>query len=62
VRRQRANAAATMAAQPLATLDELSPNDVFARRLALEELTPELQQALGERFREIVKSITEGAA
>ena len=62
VRRQRANAAATLAAQAMATLDELSPGDVFARRLALEELTPALQQALEERFREVVTSLTEGAA
>ena len=59
VRRQRANAAATLAAETMATLDELSPDDVFGRRLALEELTPELQQALEERFREVVASLTE---
>ena len=62
VRRQRANAAATLAAQALATLDELSPSDVFARRLALEDMAPELQQALSERFREVVTSLTEVAA
>ena len=62
VRRQRANAAATLAAEALATLDELSPGDVFARRLALEDLAPELQQALEARFRDVVTSLTEGAA
>lgn len=62
VRRQRANAAATLAAEALATLDELSPGDVFARRLALEDLAPELQQALEARFREVVTSLTEVAA
>ncbi len=62
VRRQRANAAATLAAEALATLDELSPGDVFARRLALEDLAPELQQALAARFREVVTSLTEVAA
>ncbi len=62
VRRQRANAAATLAAEALATLEELSPGDVFARRLALEVLAPELQQALEARFREVVTSLTEVAA
>ena len=62
VRRQRANASATLAAEALATLDELSPGDVFERRLALEDLAPELQQALAARFREVVTSLTEVAA
>ena len=62
VRRQRANAAATLAAESLAKLEELSPGDVFARRLALEDLAPELQQALAARFREVVTSLTEVAA
>ena len=61
-RRQRANAAGTLAAEALATLEELSPGDVFARRLALEDLAPELQQALAARFREVVTSLTEVAA
>jgi exonuclease SbcD len=61
VRRQRANAAATMASETLETLDELSPEDVFARRLAQEELPPDMQEALGHRYREVVKGITEGA-
>ena len=62
VRRQRANAAATLAFESMATLDELSPGDVFARRLALEDLAPELQQALEARFRDVVTSLTEVAA
>ena len=62
VRRQRANTAASLAAEALATLDELSPVEVFARRLALEELTPDVQQALEARFGEIVQSLAEDAA
>ena len=62
VRRQRANTAASLAAEALATLDELSPAEVFARRLALEELTPDVQQALEARFGEIVQSLAEDAA
>lgn len=61
VRRQRAATAGILDGDILETLDELSPEDVFARRLAQEDLPPETQQALGQRFREVVKSITEGA-
>jgi exonuclease SbcD len=62
VRRQRGNAAVSIAREVSETLDELSPDDVFARRLAQEELTPELEQALGQRYRAIVISLTEAAA
>lgn len=62
VRRQRGNAAAAIAGQVSETLDELSPDDVFARRLAHEDLTPELQSALGQRYRAVVTRLTEGAA
>ena len=43
-------------------LDELSPHEVFTRRLAQEELADDLQQALNKRFRGIVASLTEGEA
>ena len=66
VRRQRTSAAAALQSAAQETLDELSPHDVFARRLAAETLAPELQQALEERYRTVVQSITspteEGAA
>jgi exonuclease SbcD len=62
VRRQRGNVPASMAGEISETLDELSPDDVFARRLAQEELTPELQLALNQRYRAVVTSLTEGAA
>ncbi len=58
VRRQRSNAAAIIAGEATATLDELSPDDVFARRLAPEDLPPELQQALSQRYRAVVASLT----
>ena len=61
VRRQRANTAGTLEGDILETLDELSPEDVFARRLAQEDLPAETQAALAQRFRDVVKSITEGA-
>ena len=60
LRRQRGNAAAAIAGQVNETLDELTPDDVFARRLAQEELTPELQLALGQRFRAVVTRLTVG--
>ena len=59
VRRQRGNTAVSIAGEVSETLDELSPDDVFARRLAQEELTSELQLALGQRYRTIVTSLTE---
>ena len=61
VRRLRGTAAASLAAEQSETLDELSPDDVFARRLAQEELTPELQRELRQRYRAVVTSLTEGA-
>lgn len=60
VRRQRANTAASLVSDTLETLDELSPQDVFARRLAQEDLPAQMQQALSQRFHSVVKSITEG--
>ncbi|MFH1659760.1 MAG: exonuclease subunit SbcD [Pseudomonadota bacterium] len=57
IRRQRGNAVASLAAEASETLDELSPHDVFARRLQQEELGDELQSALNERYRAIVASL-----
>jgi exonuclease SbcD len=62
VRRLRGNAVASLVGELSETLDELSPDDVFARRLAQEELAPELQQALHQRYRAVVTSLTEDAA
>jgi exonuclease SbcD len=62
VRRQRGTAAASLTGELSETLDELSPDDVFARRLAQEELAPDLQLALGQRYRAVVASLTEVAA
>jgi len=62
VRRLRGTAAASLAAEQSETLDELSPDDVFARRLAQEDLTPELQLELSQRYRAVVTSLTEDAA
>lgn len=62
VRRQRGSATVSIAGEVSETLDELSPDDVFARRLKQEDLAPELQTALGQRFRAVVTSLTEATA
>lgn len=62
VRRQRGTAAASLVGALSETLDELSPDDVFARRLAQEELAPELQLALSQRYRLVLTSLAEDAA
>jgi exonuclease SbcD len=62
VRRLRGTAAASLAGDLSETLNELSPNDVFARRLAQEELAPDLQLALSQRYQAVVASLTEVAA
>ena len=61
IRRQRGNAAARLASEALETLDELSPHDVFSRRLQQEELAEDLQLALSERYRRIVTALQEEA-
>ena len=57
IRKARGNAAARLTAEIRETLDELSPHDVFARRLQQEELSADLQQALTDRYRSIVASL-----
>lgn len=58
VRRQRGNAAVSMAGEIHESLDELSPNDVFARRLAHEALAPDMLLALDQRYRAVLTSLT----
>jgi len=57
IRRQRGNATARLDAAASETLDELSPHDVFARRLQQESLSDEMQAALTERYRAVVASL-----
>ncbi|MCW3478591.1 exonuclease subunit SbcD [Neisseriaceae bacterium JH1-16] len=61
LRRERGSASANLQGGTRETLDELSPHDVFAKRLEQEELTDELRQQLTTRYRDIVASLTEGA-
>lgn len=60
IRRARGNTPALLGAAR-ATLDELSPDDIFAQRLAQENLTEEMQAALTARYRQIVSQLQEGA-
>ena len=62
IRKARGNAVASLTAEARETLDELSPHDVFARRLLQEELTDDLKLALKQRYSAIVSSLTEGDA
>ena len=62
MRRERGNEAARLAGQANETLDELTPHDVFDRRLAQEELTPDLQRELRTRYRAIVTGLKESDA
>lgn len=56
IRRERGNTVIQIAAAG-ETLDELSPHEVFARRLQQEELPADMQQSLTERYRSIVASL-----
>ncbi len=62
IRRARGQREAALVSPQLETLDELGPEAVFARRLALEEIDDARQQALHERFRETVAGMGEAAA
>ncbi len=57
IRRQRGNAAARLESASSETLDELSPHDVFARRLQQEALDEAMQAALDQRYRAIVAAL-----
>lgn len=60
IRRQRSSTSVHLAAEASETLDELSPYEVFARRLLEEELAEDLQLALCERYRGIVAGLQGG--
>ena len=62
IRRERGNAAATLQAAARETLDELTPFDVFDKRLQQETLDETLAAQLQARYRDIVASLQEGEA
>jgi len=57
IKRQRGTAAAQLAAEARESLDELRPEEVFARRLAQETLEPEVEQALADRYRSVLAGL-----
>ncbi|MEF9966217.1 MAG: exonuclease subunit SbcD [Comamonas sp.] len=57
VKRQRGRAAAQWNSPAIDALDALTPAQVFERRLALETIDTELQQALTERYQTVVRSL-----
>ncbi|MNV80836.1 Nuclease SbcCD subunit D [compost metagenome] len=58
IKRQRGTAAAQLQSAAMESLGDLTPLEVFARRLAQETLEPPLQQALTERYQEVVHTVT----
>jgi DNA repair protein SbcD/Mre11 len=62
IRRERGNAASTWQADSKETLAELSPADVFAQRIASEELVPELLIELEKRYAQTVTLLQEAKA
>lgn len=58
----RSTSTAALAAAARETLDELSPHDVFARRLAQEELADELKLALEARYQTVLTRLQDGEA
>lgn len=59
IKRQRGTAAAQLSGEARESLDELTPLDVFERRLAQESLEPLLQAALTERYQQVLHSLNE---
>jgi exonuclease SbcD len=57
VRRERGNAAASLSSQARETLDELTVDEVFARRMQQEELEPEEQARLQQMYRDVVGAL-----
>ena len=60
IKRLRGNATAQLFSDAQESLDELSPQEVFARRLAQETLDPATQQALTQRYDSVLRSLREG--
>src|SRR5690606_3090952 len=57
LRRARGTAQASLFSSARETLDELTSEDVFTRRLGEETLDPELQQRLGALHREVLAEL-----
>jgi len=57
IRRERGNASASLASEARETLDELSVEDVFARRLQQETLEEEAAQRLQGLYRQVLEAL-----
>jgi exonuclease SbcD len=62
VRRERSSAANTLQSQAKETLNELTPDDVFARRLQTETIDDAVRSQLLQMYREVVAKIGEADA
>ncbi len=62
LRRERGTAAAALQGRAGETLDELSPDEVFARRLESEEVDAGVGERLRERYRSVVAALREERA
>ncbi|WP_281361493.1 exonuclease SbcCD subunit D C-terminal domain-containing protein [Chitinibacter bivalviorum] len=62
IRRDRSEVAARLHAEAKVTLDELSPDEVFAKRLEQEDLPEDLTQQLKQRYQNIVSLLREEQA
>ena len=60
LRRERSSTPAALQAQQGETLDELTPFEVFDKRLAQEHLDDDLRARLAARYRSVVASLQEG--
>jgi len=62
IRRERSSASNTLQSQAKETLNELTPDDVFARRLQTETIDEETRLQLLSMYREVVAEIGEADA
>ena len=62
VRRERSSASSTLQSQARETLNELTPDDVFARRLQSETIDDDTRSQLLQMYREVVAQIGEANA
>jgi len=62
IRRERSSASNTLQRQAKETLNELTPDDVFARRLQSETIDEETRLQLLSMYREVVAEIGEADA
>ncbi len=60
LRRERGQSVASLLSESRETLDELTPHDVFARRLSSETLDDALQQRLHDLHRQVLGELQDG--